>query len=221
MVDEIRKLDPTRLVEDNSPCNYDHVEDTDLNSWHFYIDDHAEAAAAHRGRRRQTEPGSAFNYCPGQKQSTAPLINSEYGGVSAGGGDRDISWGFRDLTTLLRRQPKIQGYVYTELTDIEWEHNGFVNYDRTPKDFGYDAFVPDMTAERAAGGRLHRLRRARRRSWASRARRSRSRSSSATSPTGRAQPKLRWWVSGYDDQGDVVRRRRPADACPSPGRRTA
>lgn len=144
MVGAIRKLDPTRLVEDNSPCNYDHVEDTDLNSWHFYIDDHAEAARHVAEVVSRTEPGSGFNYCPGRKQGTAPLINSEYGGVSAGGGDRDVSWSFRDLTTLLRRQPKVQGYVYTELSDIEWEHNGFVNYDRTPKTFGYDAFVPGM-----------------------------------------------------------------------------
>ncbi len=73
------------------------------------------------------------------------MINSEYGAVSAGGGDRDISWGFRDLTTELRRHDKIQGYVYTELTDIELEHNGFVNYDRSPKEFGYDAWVDNMT----------------------------------------------------------------------------
>ena len=79
----------------------------------------------------QTKPGSDFNYCPGLTQSNLPLINSEYGAVSAGGGDRDISWGLRDLTTQLRRHPKIQGFVYTELTDIEWEHNGLVNYDRT------------------------------------------------------------------------------------------
>jgi hypothetical protein len=145
MVSAIRALDPSRLVEDNSPCNYDHIENTDLNSWHFYIDDH-EAARRHIAEvARRTEPGSSFNYCPGLKQSTAPLINSEYGSVSAGGGDRDVSWGFRDLTTMLRRQPKIQGYVYTELADIEWEHNGFVNYDRSPKDFGYGAFVPGMT----------------------------------------------------------------------------
>lgn len=31
----VRDLDLTRLVEDNSPCNYDHAR-TDLNSWHFY-----------------------------------------------------------------------------------------------------------------------------------------------------------------------------------------
>lgn len=145
MVDAIRGLDPTRLVEDHSPCNYDHIENTDLNSWHFYIDDHAEARRHIDDVVARTEPGSGFNYCPGLKQSSAPLINSEYGNVSSGSGDRDISWGFRDLTTLLRRQPKIQGYVYTELDDIEWEHNGFVNYDRTPKRFGYDAFVKGMT----------------------------------------------------------------------------
>ena len=30
-----KRFDPTRLVEDNSPCNNDHVE-SDINSWHFY-----------------------------------------------------------------------------------------------------------------------------------------------------------------------------------------
>jgi hypothetical protein len=145
MVSVIHELDPTRLVEDNSACNYDHVETTDLNSWHFYIDNSAESRRHIEDVVAQTQPGSGFNYCPGLKQGTAPLINSEYGAVSASGGDRDISWGFRDLTTQLRRHPKIQGYVYTELTDVEWEHNGLLNYDRTPKTFGYDAFVPGMT----------------------------------------------------------------------------
>ncbi|MEZ4622763.1 MAG: hypothetical protein R2867_45695 [Caldilineaceae bacterium] len=28
-----------RLVEGNSPCHYNHV-DSDINSWHFYINDH-------------------------------------------------------------------------------------------------------------------------------------------------------------------------------------
>jgi hypothetical protein len=36
------------------------------------------------------------------------------------------------------------GYVYTEHMDIEWEYNGFMNYDRTVKDFGYD--VRDINA---------------------------------------------------------------------------
>jgi hypothetical protein len=145
MVDAIRALDPTRLVEDNSPCNYDHISNTDFNSWHFYIDDHATARRHIEEVVERSAPGSAFNMVPGQAMNSAPLINSEYGSVSAGGGDRDVSWGFRDLTTQLRRHPKIQGYVYTELSDIEWEHNGFADYDRGPKQFGYDAWVPGMT----------------------------------------------------------------------------
>ena len=33
----------------------------------------------------ETYPGSAFNYAGDNVQSDAPLINSEYGGISAGG----------------------------------------------------------------------------------------------------------------------------------------
>jgi len=143
MFDEAKKLDSTRLIEDISPCNYDHVK-SDIHSWHFYIDNDAEATRHVEDVVRQTFPGSTHNCAPGWKQGTEPLINSEYGSVGAGGGDRDVSWGFRHLTTQLRRHAKIQGYVYTELTDIEWEHNGFANYDRTPKEFGYDAWNPGM-----------------------------------------------------------------------------
>ena len=86
----------------------------------------------------ETYPGSAFNYAGGNVQSDAPLINSEYGGISAGAGDKDVSWCFKYLTNELRLHPKICGYIYTELQDIEWEHNGFMNYDRSVKEFGYD-----------------------------------------------------------------------------------
>ena len=82
MVEEIRVLDGhERLVEDNSPCNNDHVADTDLNSWHFYIDDHRQARRHIEEVVARTKPGSDFNYCPGLSQSSVPLINSEYGAV--------------------------------------------------------------------------------------------------------------------------------------------
>lgn len=132
-----KDLDATRLVEDNSPCLYDHVE-TDINSWHFYINDYAQAKEHIANVVEQTYPGSGFNYAGDNVQSDAPLINSEYGGISAGAGDKDVSWCFKYLTNELRLHPKICGYVYTELQDIEWEHNGFMNYDRSVKEFGYD-----------------------------------------------------------------------------------
>ena len=132
-----KSLDTTRLIEDNSPCLYDHVE-TDINSWHFYINDYEQAKEHIANVVEETHPGSAFNYAGGNVQSDAPLINSEYGGISAGAGDKDVSWCFKYLTNELRLHPKICGYVYTELQDIEWEHNGFMKYDRSIKAFGYD-----------------------------------------------------------------------------------
>jgi hypothetical protein len=147
---EMKQLDPSRLVEDNSADKRDHVA-TDINSWHFYIDDYARAKTAIEEVVAKTFSGSGFNFVKGHAQDTAPLINSEYGAVSAGGGDRDISWGFHFLTNELRRHEKVQGYIYTELSDIEWEHNGFYNYDRSAKEFGYDAFVPDMTTRDLQG----------------------------------------------------------------------
>jgi hypothetical protein len=135
-----KQLDPTRLVEDNSPCYYDHVA-TDLNSWHFYNDNYEWVKNHIDEVVQKTYPGSQFNFAEGWTQDDAPLMNSEYGGVSAGSGDRDISWAFLWITELLRKEAKIVGYIYTELMDIEWEHNGFMNYDRRPKEYHYPAGI--------------------------------------------------------------------------------
>jgi len=137
MYELAKSLDPTRLIEDQSPCHYDHVV-SDLNSWHFYINDYEQARDHIANVVEQTYPGSGFNYVPGRAQSDAPLMNSEYGGIGAGSGDMDVSWCFRFLTNEQRKYEQICGYVYTELQDIEWEHNGFFDYDRSPKEFGYD-----------------------------------------------------------------------------------
>ncbi|HEX2513406.1 MAG TPA: glycoside hydrolase family 2 TIM barrel-domain containing protein, partial [Chloroflexota bacterium] len=149
-----KELDPSRLVEDNSPNKYDHVL-SDLNSWHFYIDNYRRARQHVSRVVAQTREGGGFNYvsrlyghvdgASAYTQATAPLLNSEYAGLTARGGDLDISYSFKFLTTELRRHDMVCGYVYTELTDVEWEHNGFLNYDRSPKAFGYDHFVPGMT----------------------------------------------------------------------------
>lgn len=137
-----KQLDPTRLIEDMSVVIWDHLDayghvDTDINSWHFYIDDYERAKAHIENVVAQTYHGSTHNFVKGFTQRDAPLINSEYGGVGALDGDRDISWSFKFLTNELRRHGQLSAYIYTELTDVEWENNGFLNYDRTPKEFGY------------------------------------------------------------------------------------
>ena len=134
-----RELDPTRLVEDNSPTDWfrDHVV-TDLNSWHFYLDGYEEVKDHLDRIDRDTYPGSPAYFVGGARQDGAPLLCSEFGPVSAFGGDRDISWGLKSQVNELRRHDKICGYVFTELTDVEWEHNGLFRYDRSPKEFGFE-----------------------------------------------------------------------------------
>lgn len=137
-----KSLDATRLIEDMSVVKWEHLTayghvETDINSWHFYLGDYEQAKAHIAGVVAQTFRGSPFNYVEGYTQRNVPLINSEYGGVGALDGDRDISWSFKFLTNELRRHARLSAYIFTELTDVEWEHNGFLNYDRTPKEFGY------------------------------------------------------------------------------------
>jgi hypothetical protein len=138
-----KELDPTRMVEDMSVCHWEHLEyylhcDTDINSWHFYINNYDKAKTHIDKVVRSTFIGSSFNYVPGFLHKGQPLINSEYGGIGALDGDVDVSWSFKFLTNELRRHQQISAYIYTELHDVEWEYNGFLNYDRTPKEFGYD-----------------------------------------------------------------------------------
>ena len=53
-------------VEDNSPCNYDHIAKTDFNSWHFYIDDHRRGRArAYRKGRRCHQARERIQLLPG------------------------------------------------------------------------------------------------------------------------------------------------------------
>lgn len=141
-----KKLDPTRLIEDMSVVHWEHLDyfahgDTDINSWHFYSDNYEKAREHIAKVVKSTFTGSEFNYVPGFKHKGQPLINSEYGGVGALDGDRDISWSFKFLTNELRRYGQISAYIFTELHDVEWELNGFLNYDRTPKEFGYDPAI--------------------------------------------------------------------------------
>jgi hypothetical protein len=137
-----KSLDGTRLIEDMSVVLWEHLAayghvDTDINSWHFYIDDYAKAKTHIENVIAKTYLGSDFNYIEGYHQRGVPLINSEYGGVGALDGDRDVSWSFKFLTNELRIHGQLSAYIFTELHDVEWEYNGLLNYDRTKKELGY------------------------------------------------------------------------------------
>jgi hypothetical protein len=141
-----KQLDPTRLAEDNSPCNHDHTE-TDLNSWHDYLPGYAWRERLDQ-ISRDTYPGSNWNFLGGRTQANQPMFNSECGnvwGYDGSTGDVDWTWDYHLMMNELRRHPKIAGWLYTEHHDVINEWNGYYRFDRTEKITGLDAFVPEMT----------------------------------------------------------------------------
>ncbi len=145
VVDFARMLDPSRPIEDNSAGGlgaYDHMY-TDIQSWHFYYRRYDQVKDHLSWIVDSTYPGSGEIWIPGYIQSGQPLINSEFNGVDVYSGNVDVSWFLHWQVNLMRLFPKIQGYVFTELTDVEFEHNGLLKYDRTVKSLGYEEFGSD------------------------------------------------------------------------------
>lgn len=143
---ETKKQDPTRLVEDNSPCNNDHVQ-TDINTWHAYLLGY-EWKNFLDNKDAQTYPGSTDNYINGNKQVDIPMFNSECGnvwGYEGSTNDVDYTWDYHLMINEFRSHPKCAGWLYTEHHDVINEWNGYVRFDRSPKIDGLSAFVPDMT----------------------------------------------------------------------------
>ncbi len=146
MVKLAKGLDPTRLVEDNSACNNDHVL-TDINSWHAYLPgykwtEHLDQVC------RDTFAGSKWNYIGGRTQGTEPLLNSECGnvwGYKGSTGDVDWSWDYHIMMNAFRRHPQICGWLYTEHHDVINEWNGYWRFDRSQKFTGMEDLATGMS----------------------------------------------------------------------------
>lgn len=137
-----KAADPTRPCIDTSG-NY-HVV-TDIYDLHNYDQDVESFSACYDAFAAGGElfdregRGDRQHYRAGQ-----PVFISEYGGI---GWSVDDGWGYgsapkseeafieryRGLTEALLRNPKICGFCYTQLTDVEQERNGMYTYDRRPK----------------------------------------------------------------------------------------
>lgn len=148
MVALAKELDPSRLVEDNSPCNNDHVV-TDINSWHSYLPGYKWEEACYHAEAR-TFPGSTWNFIDGHVQGHQPMLNSECGnvwGYKGSTGDIDWSWDYHLMLDAFHRHPKIAGWLYTEHHDVINEWNGYVRSDRSPKFTGIEELFPGMTLQ--------------------------------------------------------------------------
>jgi len=141
-----KELDPSRLVEDNSPNRQDHVI-TDINSWHAYLPGYRWQERLDQ-ITRDSYPGSEWNFVGGRTQGNQPLFNSECGnvwGYRSSTGDVDWSWDYHIMINEFRRHPEVCGWLYTEHHDVINEWNGYYRYDRSSKYTGMTELVPGMS----------------------------------------------------------------------------
>lgn len=140
-----KQYDTTRPCIDTSG-NF-HVL-TDIYDLHDYEQD----ADAFAKRYRNFAQGGKLPDNHGDRQTPVdgiPVFLSEYGGIKweADQRERENAWGYgngpeseeeyleryRRLTDVLLDNPRMFGFCFTQLYDVEQEVNGLYTYDRTPK----------------------------------------------------------------------------------------
>lgn len=139
-----KSLDHTRPVISND--GWEHVK-SDICTIHDY-EWRAEVLAdrySSADKAVNAKPANRWIYVPGYPYGNEPIIVSEFGGISFKKSDWD-GWGYSGATDdkdfverlsnvihPLLKSPAVQGYCYTQLTDVEQEINGLLTYDRKPK----------------------------------------------------------------------------------------
>ena len=140
--EKAKAIDPTRLVEDNSPCRWDHTK-TDVNTWHFYSNGYKRVKDVVDSFCRNAYVGSERNYIHGYTMEDVPCMNNECGnvwGIKGNAGESDISWQYKYMMNEFRLHDKLCGFVFTEFHDVVNEFNGYYKIDNGDKDFGYDLY---------------------------------------------------------------------------------
>jgi len=139
-----KSLDQTRLVIAND--GWEHTK-TDLLTVHDYEwkkDVLKERYSKIENVLKTRHPGHGM-LAKGWEYEEQPIIISEFGGISYQKGnwegwgyssatsDEDFAKRYYDVVSGLLESPLVQGFVYTQITDVEQEINGLLTYDRKPK----------------------------------------------------------------------------------------
>jgi hypothetical protein len=134
-------LDPSRPVVSND--GWEHAL-SDLCTIHDY-EPPAVFAQRYRSLDSALEVGANGHpvFDPGHRYRGQPILVSEFGGIRISGPG---GWGwlevndreefllvYRGLIDGLMNPGPVQGFCYTQLTDVEQEQNGLLTFDRRPK----------------------------------------------------------------------------------------
>ncbi|MFC0471788.1 glycoside hydrolase family 2 protein [Halalkalibacter kiskunsagensis] len=139
-----KSLDPTRLVMSND--GWEHTK-SDLCTIHDYESDKGILKERYSKIENilNSTPGNRLIYLPEYKYDGEPIQVTEFGGIaykksdwegwgySGATNDEDFAERYYNVVSALLESPLVQGYCYTQLTDVEQEINGLLTYDRKPK----------------------------------------------------------------------------------------
>ncbi|MCM8709687.1 glycoside hydrolase family 2 [Clostridium sp. SYSU_GA19001] len=139
-----KSLDSTRPVISND--GWDHTK-SDLFTIHDYEwrkETLKERYSSIENILKTKHSGRGM-FAQGWSYEGQPIIISEFGGISYQKGnwqgwgyssatsDEDFVKRYYDVVSAILESPLIQGFVYTQITDVEQEINGLLTYDRKPK----------------------------------------------------------------------------------------
>lgn len=139
-----KSLDPSRLVVSND--GWEHTQ-TDMLTIH----DYESSGEVLRERYSTVEstvvarPAKRALFVGAYQHEGQPILLTEYGGV-AFRKDAQEGWGYstaqdeddfikryKEIMDAVYASPVLQGFCYTQFTDVEQEINGLLTYDRQPK----------------------------------------------------------------------------------------
>lgn len=136
-----KALDPSRPAVSND--GWEHAT-TDLCTLHDYGSP-AELALRYRTLESALEPHASPRpaYLPGYSHRGEPVIVSEFGGIALAGSG-GFGWSeardpeallhtYGALVEALMAPGPVEGFCYTQLTDVEQERNGLLTFERQPK----------------------------------------------------------------------------------------
>jgi len=139
-----KSLDETRLVISND--GWEHTY-SDILTIHDY--EGAREVLAERYKQLESilaaQPAGRPLYAEGWKYDNQPIMVTEFGGISyqktetkgwgytSAASEEEFIKRYRDVIEPILESPHVQGFCYTQLTDVEQEINGLLTYEREEK----------------------------------------------------------------------------------------
>ncbi|MCP3031111.1 beta galactosidase jelly roll domain-containing protein [Halobacillus sp. A1] len=163
---QTKALDSSRLIVGND--GWEHTL-TDILTIHDYNSNAEQLARSYENKEKYvngspSKTSRKQNYARGYRYGGEPIIMSEFGGIAFAPDLNQNDWGygsrpqtkedalirFEKLMKAIMDTDSIQGFCYTQLSDVEQEVNGLLNHDHEEK-FDTSQICKVLSAKKSDG----------------------------------------------------------------------